>query len=155
MKTTPSSPGLWLAYLAKGGSIGRLQGLDQSQLEAMYKVGHGRFASGHYEEALPIFRQLCLLDHHSYQYFLALGATQSELHRYAQAAATLNHAQQLDRDDPRASLAMGGCFIELKQFSLARQALTTAITRAERSKSWARELKKARQLMIYINAGRG
>lgn len=154
------SPGsLWLAYLAKGGSMRELRGLDKSQLEAMYKVAHGRFSSALYEDALLIFRHLCLLDHSNYSYFLGLGATQSEMHLYAQAAATFAHAEKLDIDDPRASLAMGGCFIELKRMSLARQALNNAIKRAERSQNssvprWEQELKKAQQLMKYASAGR-
>lgn len=149
-----SPASLWLAYLAKGGSLRELRGLDSSQLETMYKVAFSRFNSALYEDALLIFRHLCLLDHNNYRYFLGLGATQAEMQHYAQAAATLAHAIKLERDDPRASIAMGGCFIELRQMALAKQALSEAIKRAEKTKKWSQELKKARQLMMYASAGR-
>ena len=149
-----SRASLWLAYLAKGGSMRELRGLDESQLEAIYKVAYSRFNSALYEDALLIFRHLCLLDHNNYRYFLGLGATQAEMQLYAQAAATLAHAEKLDTNDPRASLAMGGCFIEMKKMPLAKQALTNAIKRAEKSKQWRQELKKARHLMMYASAGR-
>ena len=149
-----SPASLWLAYLAKGGSMRELRGLDESQLEAMYKVAYSRFNSALYEDALLIFRHLCLLDHSNYSYFLGLGAAQAEMKLYAQAAATLAHAEKLDKADPRASLVMGGCFIEMKRMPLAKQALTNAIKRAEKSKQWSQELKKARHLMMYASAGR-
>ena len=155
MDSKAQSPAsLWLAYLAKGGSMRELRGLDESQLEAMYKVAYSRFNSALYDDALLIFRHLCLLDHNNYRYFLGLGATQAEMQFYAQAAATLAHAEKLDKADPRASLAMGGCFIEMKKMPLAKQALTSAIKRAEKSKQWSQELKKARHLMMYASAGR-
>lgn len=149
-----TSASLWLAYLAKGGSMRELRGLSESQLEAMYKVAYSRFNSALYEDALMIFRHLCLLDHNNYSYFLGLGATLAEMHCYAQAAATLTHAEKLNKRDPRASLVMGGCFVEMKKMALARQALTNAIQRAEKSKEWSQELKKARHLMMYASAGR-
>lgn len=155
MELKAQSPGsLWLAFLAQGGSMRELRGLDESQLEAMYKVAYSRFNSALYEDALLIFRHLCLLDHNNYRYFLGLGATQAQMQLYAQAAATLLHAEKLDTQDPRASLAMGGCFIEMKRMPLAKQALSHAIKRAEKSKQWRQELQQARHLMMYASAGR-
>ena len=150
----PTSADLWLAYLAKGGSMKELRGIDQQQLDAMYKVAFGRYDSGLYNDALLIFRNLCLLDHSEYQYFLGLGVTQVALNQYAQAAATLSHAGKLDKADPRASLAMAGCFVEMKKLPLARQCLKTAIQRAGKSEQWKQELAKAQQLMKYASSGR-
>ena len=155
MDKAPSLSGLWLAYLAKGGSMRELRGLDEKQLEAMYKVAYGRHSSGLYDDALLIFRHLCLLDHRNYSYFLGLGITQSKMGQYAQAAATLSYAQRLDKKDPRAPLAMGGCFIELKKGDLAKQALTSAISRAEKSECWKLELKKAHKLMAFVSGSAG
>ena len=127
-----SPASLWLAYLAKGGSMRELRGLDEFQLEAIYKVAYSRFNSALYEDALLIFRHLCLLDHKTiYRYFSWTWCLpRRKMQLYAQAAATLAHAEKLDKNDPRASLAMGGCFIEMKKMPLAKQALTNAIKKS-------------------------
>lgn len=151
----PSSTDLWLAFLAKGGSMKELRGIDQKQLEAMYRIAYGRYDSGLYNDSLLIFRHLCLLDHSEYRFFLGLGVTQVALKQYAQAAATLSHAEKLDPSDPRASLSMAGCFIEMKKLPLARQALKVTMLRAKKSDQWQQELAKAKQLMRYAGKGRG
>lgn len=155
MDKAPSPSNLWLAYLAKGGSMKELRGLDNTQLEAMYKVAYGRYSSGLYDDSLMVFRHLCLLDHRNYQYFLGLGVTQSKLQQYTQAVATLSYAGRLDKADPRADVAMAGCFIELKKGNLAKQVLATAIAKAEKSEHWKQELKKARQLMAFVSSSTG
>ncbi|OED40826.1 hypothetical protein ACH42_15775 [Endozoicomonas sp. (ex Bugula neritina AB1)] len=147
----PSPTNLWLAYLAKGGSMKELRGIDQAQLDVMYAIAYGRYNSALYNDSLLIFKHLCLLDHINAKYFLGLGVTQVALHQYAQAAATLNHAEKLNNKDPRASLAMAGCFVEMRKLPLAKQALKTAIKRAKQSKKWEQELIKAKQLMVYVN----
>lgn len=153
----PPSSAQWVDFLARGGKLSELRQLDPNQLDAMYTVAHGRYSSGHYDEALKVFRYLCLLDHTSYRYFLGLGLTQARLSQFSQAAATLSHAEKLDSRDPRASLVMGECFLELKQKVLAAQALSVTIRRAKAAGRWQKELAKARQLANYVgvNPGRG
>ncbi len=150
----PSSEDLWLACLAKGGSMKELRGMGQRQLDAMYRIAYGRYDSGQYKDALLIFRHLCLLEHSEYRYFLGLGVTQVALEQFAQAAATLSYAESLSDKDPRASLAMAGCFVEMRNLSLAQLALVTAIKRARQSSRWKPEQTKAEQLLKFSVAGR-
>ena len=147
----PSSTDLWVNYLAKGGSMKALRGIDQKQLEMMYKVAYGRYDSALYNDSLLIFKHLCRFDHREYRFFLGLGVTQVALQQYAQAAATFSYAEKLDHLDPRASLRMAGCFIELKKLNLARQALVVTIDRASRANQWKQELVKAEKLLEYTN----
>ncbi|WP_419835570.1 SycD/LcrH family type III secretion system chaperone [Endozoicomonas atrinae] len=146
----PSPASLWLAYLAKGGTMKELRNMDQSQLDAMYKVAFAQFNSGHFTEALKVFRHLCLLDHTRYSYFLGLGLSQYELSLFAQAAATLAHAEKLDQKDPRASLMMAKCFVEIKRWSLAQKALSETVTRASQSDRWKDELQQAEKLISFV-----
>ncbi|MFK0572373.1 hypothetical protein [Endozoicomonas sp.] len=153
--TSPSPAPPWLAYLAQGGTMKELRNIDQSQLDAIYQVAYGRFNSGLFNESLILFRHLCLLDHTHYGYFLGLGMVQFELQQFAQAAATLSHAEKLDAEDPRASVMMAKCFIELKKRPLVANALSEAISRAGRSERWHKELEQARRLMNYVGEHSG
>ncbi len=143
----------WLSFLARGGTVRDGRHIDQTVLDAIYKVAFGRFQSGVFQDALLMFRYLCLLDHRRYDYFLGLGGAQAKLGFYDQAAATLAYAEQLSDGDPRASLEMGHCFVEMKQLNLAEQALDETIRRSILSKQWFNELDRARQLMNYVQAG--
>ena len=146
----PSSASLWLAYLANGGTMKELRNMDQSQLDAVYWVAFAQFNSGHYTDALKIFRHLCLLDHTSYSYFLGLGLSQYELSLFAQAAATLAHGAKLDQQDPRASLMMAKSFVEIEQWALAQAALSEAVIRARQSARWKDELLQAKKLTSFV-----
>ncbi len=146
----PSSASLWLAFLAKGGTMKEVRKMDQSQLDAMYKVAYTRFNSGRFRDALKVFRYLCLLDHTSYSYFLGLGLSQYELSQFAQAAATLAHAEKLDDKDPRASLMMAKSFIEIERWPLAQKALAEAVLRASQSGRWNDELQQAKKLISFV-----
>ncbi|KEI72426.1 CDC27 family protein [Endozoicomonas elysicola] len=146
----PSSASLWLAFLAKGGTMKEIRKMDQSQLDAMYKVAYARFNSGQFRDALKVFRYLCLLDHTCYSYFLGLGLSQYELSQFAQAAATLAHAEKLDEKDPRASLMMAKSFIEIERWPLAQKALAEAVLRASQSARWKDELQQAKKLISFV-----
>ncbi|USE34496.1 hypothetical protein [Endozoicomonas sp. SCSIO W0465] len=146
----PSTASLWLAYLAKGGTMKELRNMDQNQLDAMYKVAFAQFNSGHFTDALKVFRHLCLLDHTRYCYFLGLGLSQYELSLFAQAAATLAHAEKLDQNDPRASLMMAKSFIGIKRWSLAQKAISETVVRASHSARWKDELQQAKKLTCFV-----
>ena len=147
-----TSAPLWLDYLAKGGTVREIRNMDQSQLDTMYKVAYARFNSGQHKEALMVFRHLCLLDHTRCSYFLGLGLSQYELSQFAQAAATLVHAEKLDNQDPRASLVMAKCFVEMQRWPLAEKSLSEAVFRAGQSGRWRVVLKQAQQLLGFVGS---
>ena len=147
----PTSAPLWLAYLAKGGTMKEIRKMDQSQLDGMYKVAYARFNSGQFSDALKVFRHLCLLDHTCYSYFLGLGLSQYELTQFAQSSATLAHAEKLDAKDPRASLMMAKSFVEIERWELAQKASSEAVLRASQSARWKDELQQAKKLIRYMD----
>ena len=145
-----ASTAQWLNYLAKGGTVKALRNIDQAQLNTVYSVAYSRFNAGQYEDALMMFRHLCLLDHSQYAYFLGLGLAQFALSQFNLAAATLAHAAKLDSSQPEASLIMGKCFIELERWSLAESALSEALTRAASSDRWQGEEQDSQQLLTQV-----
>lgn len=141
---------LWQAYLNKGGTLGNLRDMSSDQMEAMYTLGFGQFDTGHYAEALKVFRYLALLDHWNPRYFLAIGYCLYQLAQFADAIPALSYAERLDTEDPRPSLCMTECFISLKNRKLAKKALGQAVNRLNNSKGWNLERKQAKQLKHYL-----
>ena len=125
--------------------------MERDQLDTMYRVAFMRFNSGRFEDSLKIFRYLCLLDHTSYSYFLGFGLSQYELSQFASAAATFSHTEKLNDKDPRASLMMAKSFVKIKQWHLARDALSEAVRRASQSAEWGGELKQAKALISFVD----
>ena len=145
-----SSHDLWHMYLAKGGTVKEIRGVDQGQMEAMYSLGYSRFDTGLYRDALKVFRYLALLDHWNPRYFLAIGLSLYKLGVYAEAIPSLSYAERLDKQDPRPSLCMTECFISLKNRRLAKKSLKEAVKRLKHSQGWELERKQARQLKHYL-----
>ncbi len=141
-----------LDYMARGGTIKDLRNMNQSQLDVIYQVAFARLNSGQFSDALQMFRHLCLLDHTRYVYFLGLGMAQYQLGDYAQAGATLAHGEKLDASDPRASLMLAHCFIELEFWHLAQQALTETLLRSTASRRWQDESQQAQKLLLKVTS---
>ncbi len=146
----PSPAPLWLAYLAKGGTMKELRNMDQSQLDAVYRVAFARFNSGKFNDSLKIFRYLCLLDHTSYPYFLGLGLSQYELSQFAQALATLEYADKLDHHDPGASLVKAKCFMEMQCWFEAESMLKKVLARSANVECDQGHRHHARKLLARI-----
>ena len=150
LKSTDSD--LWSLFIAKGGTVKQLRSISQEQLESIYQQGYSQFETGHYKEALTIFRYLALMDHHDSRFFLAMGLSLSHLNKNAAAVAAFDYASRSSNKDPRPLLAMAESFIQLKQKTLASQALNSALNVLKSSKGWAEEKKIAEQLKHYLTA---
>ena len=141
---------LWQTYLSKGGTIGKVRNLDESHMESIYSLAHAQFSSGHYEEALRMFRYMALMDHRNPRYFLGMGLALHRMSKDELAIPALSYADRLDQKDPRPSLCMTECFIRLKQRKLAKKALMEAVRRIKKDARWSKELKQAKQLKHYL-----
>ena len=141
---------LWQLYLNKGGTIRELRQLEESQIELMYQLGYSQYGSGHYKEALNVFRYLALLDHHDPRFFLGIGLSLYQLHQNAAAIPALNYAQKLDVEDPRPEICMTECYIRLKNRKMATKALAGAVKKIKQGKGWQKERKQAKQLKHYL-----
>lgn len=73
-------------------SLREARGLDAEAMEGLYAVAHSFYNSGKYEDALKIFRLLCLYDHNNARYWLGFGYSQKILKQYADALVTLSFA---------------------------------------------------------------
>ena len=146
----PSSAPLWLAYLAKGGTMKELCNMGQSQLDAMYRVAFARFNSGKFNDSSKIFRNLCLLDHTCYPYFLGLGLSQYELSRFAQSLAVLKYAEGLAHQDSGALLGMARCYMEMQCWFEAEGVLKKVLARSANVKCDQGHRHHARKLLARI-----
>lgn len=146
----PSPVPLWLAYLSKGGTMKELRNIEQSQLDAIYKVAFARFNSGKFRDSLKIFRYLCLLDHTRYSYFLGLGLAQYELSLFERALATLEYADGLAGQESGALLGMAKCFMEMKRRIEAEKALKAVLMRSANSENGQVQRRQARDLLARI-----
>lgn len=141
---------LWQAYINSGGTIKALRDLDQDYLEAVYQYGYSQFHSGLLADALKVFRYLALLDHRDSRYFLGIGLVLHKLSHNAAAIPALSYAERLDKTDPRPSICMTECFIQLKNRASAKKSLAEAVKRIKGNKGWELEKKQARQLKHYL-----
>ncbi|MRI35328.1 hypothetical protein EOPP23_20425 [Endozoicomonas sp. OPT23] len=141
---------LWSLFLSKGGTVRQLRSISDEHLESIYQKGYGHFETGHYKEALTIFRYLAIMDHRESRYFLAMGLSLSHLNQDSAAIAPLEHATRCDSHDPRATLAMVECFIKLKNRRLAELALRDAARTLKSVKGWTEERAIAAQLQNFL-----
>ena len=146
------SKDLWSEFLSKGGVISQLRAVSNEQMESIYQYGFGQFETGHYKEALTVFRYLAVMNHRESRYFLAIGLCLSHLDRDSDAVAALVHAAGLNNSDPRPSLAMVECFIKLKSRRLAKSALKEVARILKSNKGWGEERKVASQYKNYLVA---
>lgn len=72
-------------YVAEGGSLRGLFGLDAVALETLYAYACQRYEAGDHEGARQIFFALAAIDPHSYDYWLSLGLCLQKLHRHDEA----------------------------------------------------------------------
>ncbi len=142
--------GLWSLFLSKGGTVSQLRSISENQLESIYQQGFSHFETGHFKEALTIFRYLAIMNHRDTRYFLAMGLSLSQLDLDSAAIPPLDYASRIDNSDPRPSLAMVECFIKLKNRGLAESALKEAARILKSESGWKEERSVALQFKKYL-----
>ena len=111
-------------------SLYEARGLDADAMEGLYAVAHSFYSNGKYQDALKIFRLLCLYDHNNVRYWLGLGYTQKMLKEYTEALVTLTFALvYLDCGDETAEayLHTAECCSCLGRWNEARDYATEAM----------------------------
>ena len=59
--------------IANGASIGSLIGMDEERLEILYAVAYSLYNSEKYDEAVKVFRALCVYDGTQVRFWIGLG----------------------------------------------------------------------------------
>jgi len=112
---------------AQGTSLGTIRGLSPEHMEAIYSVAYNLYKNGRYEDALKVFKFLCLHDHLQGKFWMGLGATQQMLKQFKQAGTTYGYAYMLDSDNPQIPLHAADCFLADGNLPHAESALNLVI----------------------------
>ena len=117
-------------FLAAGGTLGDLRGLDEGHYEAIYSAGHAQYTAGRYEQAEKVFQFLCMNNPYDRRFPLALGAVKQVKGDYAEAIGYFGMASVLDMMDPVPLFHTAECLAALGQVDDAVEALGFVIRNA-------------------------
>jgi len=118
-----------LATAIMGGTtdIATIQGVSNEQLEAIYALAHGHYASGDYENAQALFLFLTVYRNVEKRFWLGLAACQQMLRQYPVALRSYGICAMLDAEDPQVPLRAGECFMAMGDKTNAISALEASI----------------------------
>lgn len=102
-----------LDHLSKGGVVADLYNLTKEDLEVIYSFALNYYKNEKYDDAVQLFRYLCMNDHLTQKWWLGLGAAQQKATDYAGAVRSYTMATMLDVEDPRPPLHGGYCLMML------------------------------------------
>jgi type III secretion system low calcium response chaperone LcrH/SycD len=120
------------------GGISKLS-LNAESAENFYAIALNLYENGKYPEALNFFRLLTIASMENGKYWFGLAASQQMLGAYSEATPAYLAAARLDHGNPYPFLHQAECFIALKCFQEALQALDEARGRAQKMGSLGQE----------------
>jgi secretion system chaperone SscA len=118
---------LFNAYLARGGSIGKLFQVDPEKLATLYAYACQRYEAGDVEGARQIYLALVAIDSNSFEYWLATGICLQQLQRHDEAIYCFSRSAVLRLSDPRSSYLAAVSFQILGEQKRAIMAYSAAI----------------------------
>lgn len=133
-------------YLAQGGTLHAMLGIDLSHLDRLYAYAGQLFEQGNYAGAKNYYLLLSRLCHWQYDYWLALGLTCQRLGESAEAAYSFGRAGLLRLDDPLPPYYAALSHRLDGDTELAQKAMVAAIKRCAHKAEYAalkRELQAA------------
>jgi type III secretion system low calcium response chaperone LcrH/SycD len=116
------------SMLAQGGTLGAMQDITPAERDALYAVAYGMYGQARYEQALPLFAHLVILDHLERRYLLALASTLQVLGRHEEALPHYIAAMVLGFDDPEPAMRTGECLRALEKFAEAQESFELALS---------------------------
>ena len=134
-----------------GATFKEIKGISDDELEAMYALAHGQLQNGRFEQAETMFRFLCLNDHLSHKYWLAMGICLKEQEKFEEAVNALGVAGLLNMEDPRAAFAAAECHVRLGNRTESVAALESAISFAGDKPEFAATRQRAEMMLKVLN----
>lgn len=136
-----------LKDFAAGKTLGEMRGFTPDELEAVYSVGYTYYRTGRFEDAEKLFRFVCLFDHVTSKYWLALGAVLQAQRKFRDAIKPYGCAMLFDIKDPRPYFHLAECQLALGDFGEALLAIDTLEKLADPTTQRGRDyLAKGRKL---------
>jgi len=108
-------------------AIRDILGLDDKQMDGLYAMGYNFYQAGKYDDALKIFRALCVFDQLEPKHWIGMGATLQMLKKYEDAANAYGFAAIMNCHDPRPSFHAAECYIALNDREKAEAALNSVV----------------------------
>src|SRR5262245_996977 len=90
--------------------LAAIAGMSDDEIEAIYSIGYGFYTSGNYQDALDIFKFLCMHRHMDKRFWMGLGATSQLLKDYDRAIVAYRTCAMLDLGDAQLPLRAAECF---------------------------------------------
>ncbi|CCB66717.1 SycD/LcrH family type III secretion system chaperone [Hyphomicrobium sp. MC1] len=103
--------------------LAAIAGMTAEEIEAIYSIGYGFYTSGNYQDALDIFKFLCMHRHLDKRFWMGLGATSQLLKDYDRAIVSYRTCAMLDLSDAQLPLRAAECFLALGDMVQAQLAL--------------------------------
>ncbi len=139
-------------HLQAGGTVGAFLDLNDDELEAIYAAGYNQFAARKFDQAIDIFKLLCLYDHFEERWYYSLGVAQQGKGDYAEALKAFSIATVLDMMDPKPQAQAGYCLMALGHKDEAKSALEGAILTCQDDPEHAEVKKQATALLETLTA---
>jgi len=115
----------------EGKSFAEATGVTKQNLETFFSIAYNYYNSGKYKEALLIFNVLTVLDFKQPRYHFGLAATHHMLKNYEDALVQYVQTLSFEPLNPIPWFHMADCYLHLKKFEEAANALQNVIEAAK------------------------
>ncbi len=120
-----------MASVENGVGIAPFIGMDEDQCEAVYALGHRRYARQDYQGAEEIFAWLCGIAGVNGRFLKALAAARKMQGKHEEALNAYALAAFADFSDPEPSFHAAECLFRMGEMKRTRHALLAAREQAE------------------------
>lgn len=127
-------------------------GLTDADLEVIYSLGYGFYNAGQYDDALTVFRFLCLHRYTDKRFWFGLGATAQMKGEDEFALRAYAMSGLIDEKDPQVPLRAAEVMIRKGDKQNARAALEATISIADQAQNGDTHARRARVLLEELDS---
>ncbi len=114
-------------FLGSVTTLADQKGITREELESVYNVGRTYYLTGNIEDATKVFEFLCLMQHTSQKYQIALGAVRQLAKNYEAAIKNYACAMMLDLHNPKPHYYAAECYLQLGDLENAESGALTLL----------------------------
>jgi type III secretion system low calcium response chaperone LcrH/SycD len=126
--------------------------LTTDQLEGLYSVAYHAFAQNDFQQAIGIFRLLCLLSPLEKRYAFALGLSLEKNKCFFEAATAYLFCSQIEDQNPIPFFRAAICFIELEEEQLAANFFRKTIKKCRSSEDEKHIKERSKIFLLQIRS---
>lgn len=141
-------------FLATGGTLGEIRGLDRQDFETLYSVGYNLYNQGKYAAAENLFKFLCFYDHLEKKNWMGLGSCRQMRKDFDGAIQAYSFLALLDVANPYPPLYAGDCYLTLGKLEEAESGFFAAIHWADDKPEYKAARSRAEVLLQAVKTKR-